>query len=751
MPILSPRKSESNACLSEKKALIQKLLIFSILIGFQNFSIAQPSDTIKPKIGLVLSGGGAKGLAHIGVLKILEKHKIPVHYVTGTSMGSIIGALYSIGYSADKIEEIALSMNWDEIFNGSTPRKLISIEEKDIEGKFILEIPVDKGKPVIPTGLISSQKLEMELANITWSVHGMNNFSKFRIPFACVATDIETGEAVVFNKGYLPDVLRASMAIPSVFTAVEIDGRLLVDGGLVRNFPVSDAKKMGADIIIGVDVTAPLYKKEELNSMLKILEQAASFPNEKTNELEKELVDLYIKPDISGYDASSFGASEILIKIGEKAAISLEKELMELKHKYFNEPDSVEKVINPPSLHSIFINQVRFDGLSNVSLNLVRSKFNIKDSAWVTLKEIEKWIAVLYGSRYFEKVGYRIEQTDKKTDLVVRLVEQPFSIYKVGLNYNNVFNASLLLNASWRNLLGDGSRLVISSKLGFMPEFSADYTIFTKWKPSVGFRAHAGYYYLKGPVYGYNDSLNIEIAGNYLSGRMGFASALNNSTLLTFGGEFSYRFFKSKSIEYKDQIPEMSGIQLFGQLKFDNFDRNVFPVSGAYFETYISYVFNELNRSIPNFDNQFWKFSLVYHQRIPLAKKWNMSFFFRSGINFSEKLFFADQYFLGGEINFKNQVFSMSGYKFMQIMAYQIVTTGIGLRFEPWNNKFIAAEINGGIAEKSIEDIFQTRDFYLGGSIGIGVNTLLGPIEYKIGLNGTDNQVNHWIQIGFFF
>jgi NTE family protein len=712
---------------------------------------AQVDGTKRPKIGLVLSGGGAKGLAHIGVLKMLEKHNIPIDYITGTSMGSIIGALYAIGYSADNIEKIAKGMNWDEIFDGSTPRKLIAIEEKDLEGKFLLEIPFKKGKPVIPTGLISAQKLEMELANITWSVHGINDFSKFKIPFRCIATDIETGEAVVMKSGYLPDVLRASMAIPSVFTAVEINNKLLVDGGLVRNFPVSDVKDMGADIVIGVDVAAPLFKKEEMNSMLLIMEQAASFQNEKINAKETQLVDILIKPDITGYDASSFGAADILIKNGEKAALAVEDQIVNLKNKLNGICDSSKVQRNPPALHSIFINQIKFEGLRKVSENLVKSKLQIKDSSWVALKDIEKCVAILYGSRYFEKVNYRIELNDSGNVLIFRLSEQAFSIFKAGLNYNNIFNANVLLNATYRNILGEGSRLVLSSKLGSMPEFIVDYTIFTKWKPSIGLRAHGEYYNLKESVFGYNDSLNVEIGNNTFLTQIGFASSLNNSVSVSIGGELSYRHFVPKSIDFSGSISDRSGFEIFGQYKLDNLDRNIYPDHGACLEVDVSYMLNELKKLDANFDKSFWKFRFSYEQYIPISRRFNYKHFVRAGISLADSLFYNDKFFLGGEINFKNYIFPLAGFQFMQIMKSQVLSAGMGFRYEPWNGKFIFVDLNAGIGENKIDKMFQPEQIYLGGTLGFGLKTFIGPVEYKIGINNLDNKICHWIQVGYFF
>jgi NTE family protein len=736
-----------------KLPFLSLLLIVFIIISTPKILTGQ-NDTLKtrPKIGLVLSGGGAKGLMHIGVLKLIEKHNIPIDYITGTSMGSIVGALYSIGYSASEIERIAKNLDWEGVFDGSTKRRLISIEEKDQEGKYVIEVPVKKGIPVIPTGLISGQKLEMELAKITWSVHDVDNFSKFPIPFACIATDIETGKAVVLKKGYLPDALRASMAIPSVFTAVEIDNKLLVDGGLVKNFPVSNAIEMGADIIIGVDVQAPLYTKKELTSMLKIMEQAASFINDKSTKEESKLVDILIKPNIEGYDASSFGAVDSLLVRGEEAALLQEQKFVELKKQLDLYADSTKAIRTPPTLYSIFINKVRFEGLSKVSKATVKSRLQIKDSSWVSLKDIEKGVAKIYGSKYFEKVNYRIEQNEKgSTDLIIRIEEQPFTIYKIGINYNNYFDASLLLNGTYRNIIGEGSRLLLSGKLGSHPEFMVDYSIFTPWKPSIGFRLNAQYYNSDEIYYGITDSLSIEIGNNSFIGMAGFASSISNSLLFTLGARVYYKRLNSKNANLSLTVPESSGLSFFSSLNLDTYDRNVYPNKGALLFMSGEYVFKELKELDLNFTTKYWKFLLNYNQYFPLGKRLVYQHFVTGAISLADNLLYSDRFFMGGEINYKNHIFPLTGYRFMEIMSHNIGVAGVGLRYEPWQGKYVFLDGNAGIAENSLDDLIKPSEVYYGGSFGIGIKTVIGPIEYKISTNSFNHKVNHWIQIGYRF
>lgn len=711
----------------------------------------QDSLMQRPKIGLVLSGGGAKGMAEIGTLKLIEKYNIPIDYITGTSMGSIIGALYSMGYSAKDIEYIARDMKWTEMFSGDIRRELISIEEKGEQGKYLLEIPVVRGKPVISTGLISGQKMEMELARMTWSAHNINDFSKLPIPFACVATDIVEGKAVVLNKGYLPDALRASMSIPSVLAAVEIDGKLLVDGGITNNIPVTLAKEMGADIIICVNVQTELYKKEELNSMVKIMEQAASFVNDRFTKEEMKKADILISPNMKGFDASSFDALDSMFIIGEKAAMEKEQLFVDLSNKLKKYKYKQKPIVSPSSLYSVFINRIKYEGLNKVSKALVKSKLQLKDSSWVTLKEIENGISMLYGSNYFEKVNYRIIQDGNKTNLIIKVVEQSFSVYKVGINFNNYFNTSLLLNGTYRNILGDGSRLLLTGKIGFYPEFAVDYSIFTKWKPSIGLQVNAKYYYIEEKYYNFTDSLNLNLDNNSLEGSVGLVSSLNNSFSIGAGVKLAYKNIKSKNYKLSFEDPYRSSLSTYAYVKIDTHDENIYPNKGMFFEVFSSYIFGELNKTSSYYDKEYWKILLNYNRYIPISKKINFSPSFSAAVNFKNNIFFSERYFLGGTINYKNYIFPLEGFHFMEIMGSNIARAGASMRYEPWKGKYIFTNLNAGIAENKISDLIEPKEIYFGGSLGVGMRTIIGPIEYRISMNSYNHEVNHWIQIGYYF
>jgi len=241
------------------------------LIIFLIVCFAFPTQAQRPKIGLTLSGGGAKGLAHVGVLQAIDSAGLKIDYITGTSMGSIIGAMYATGYSGNQIDSIAKQLNWDELLSGKAKFSDVGMEEKDEFGRYSIEIPVEGLKPKMGTGLIESEEVWLQFSDIFFHVYDQKDFSQFDIPFKCIATDLTNGKAVVLSSGELVKALRSSMALPSAFTAVEYGDTYLIDGGIVRNFPVSDVIEMGADYVIGVNLFTGLDHARDLNSALDVM------------------------------------------------------------------------------------------------------------------------------------------------------------------------------------------------------------------------------------------------------------------------------------------------------------------------------------------------------------------------------------------------------------------------------------------------------------------------------------------------
>ena len=256
------------------------------------------SQQKQPKVGLVLSGGGAKGFAHIGVLKAIDKAGVQIDYVGGTSMGAIIGGLYAAGYSANQIEGIILKTDFLKLLRDKLPRNSETFFEKEFGEKTFISLPVNKGKIGLPRAISKGQNVLNLLLELLDAKDGNQDFSKLSIPFFCIATDVEDGSPVLLEKGYLPIALRASASFPTLLNPVEIDGELLVDGGIANNFPVTVMKRKGMDLIIGVDVEGRLFQKEKINSVVALLNQIMSFQMYRKSDEEIKKLDVHIHPEI---------------------------------------------------------------------------------------------------------------------------------------------------------------------------------------------------------------------------------------------------------------------------------------------------------------------------------------------------------------------------------------------------------------------------------------------------------------------
>ena len=308
---------------------MKKLLILILIICLPFSSKAQDTTKTKtPKVGLVLSGGGAKGFAHIGVLKVLDSLGVKIDYIAGTSMGAIVGSLYASGYSGKQLDSIFKTLDYDEVISDNLPRSAKTFYERDNSEKYVVNLPFDKFKIKLPSALSRGQNVFNLLSKLTLHVNEIERFDQMSIPFFCVATDVEKGEAVILDSGNLAQAVTASGAFPSLFQPVMIDGQLLIDGGVVNNYPIHELKAKGMDIIIGVDVQDDLKDRLELKSAPDVLLQINNFRTVSDMKLKSKITDVYIRPDIKDFTVVSFSESKQIIENGKQATL---KEIEKLK------------------------------------------------------------------------------------------------------------------------------------------------------------------------------------------------------------------------------------------------------------------------------------------------------------------------------------------------------------------------------------------------------------------------------------
>lgn len=383
----------------------------------------QPVDGGRPKIGVALAGGGAKGCAHIGVLQIFEEMGIPVDYVAGTSMGSVIGGLYAVGYSADALDELVRSIDWATAMRDRPSRADLSFRRKQesLRYPFDLELGFKDGKLRWPRGLSPGQNLFLLLRNYTLPVAGVDDFDQLPIPFRAIAADLNTGERVVLRRGDLPRAIRASMAIPGYFTPVELDGRTLVDGGVVDNLPIDEVRAMGADIVIAITLGQTL-EEGNTETMMQVLGQTRAFLTKRQVDPQLERADLVLRPDVAGFSILNFEAAADIIAAGIAAA---EASADELRAYAFVNPYRGQDRQPIPS--SVTTEYVRLEGQTRVDPRIVDAKVDVAVGEELDFPALGDAITRLYGLGDFETIEYNVERDgDGRPGLVLKLRDKPW-------------------------------------------------------------------------------------------------------------------------------------------------------------------------------------------------------------------------------------------------------------------------------------------------------------------------------------
>lgn len=741
------------------------MAIAGLILSFHClFSVSQPIQE-RPRIGLVLSGGAAKGLAHIGVLKVLEKASIPVDMVAGTSMGSIIGGLYALGYSADSLEKIALSQNWSALLLDEVSRNNLTNDEKDEFDKYMVSFPVKDLRPRLPGGLKTGQNISLFLNRLTFPAFNINDFSEFPRPFICIAADIVTGEEVVLKSGNLAQALRASMAIPTVFTPVKIDNRLLVDGGIVNNFPADRLKEMGADIIIGVNLGFRLHSEADLNSLSSILEQSVFFRAAERNQQNQKLVDILIQPDVyKNFTAASFNEAAKLIAEGERAARAAMPQLQALANQLAEyHPVNLSPLHATPNF--LHITEITLNGLKNVSEGFVINKIKLHVPGTCSLDDIESSVQLLYGTRFFNKVEYLLEQkSDSSINLIFNFQETDYDMLRIGGKFDTDNKAALFINTTFRNILMKGSRLSLDFRLGEITQIKASYTVHSalhtspldQWInapwllvvfPDItftsGFNRYEYYLFLndlKSAIY--------NISTSYFQ----LKSTNNLSNAISIGSDFSFEYAEANTKFFSDSInSDWMFANLGVSLLADTRDSYMVPSRGIYASLRAEAV---QNLSTSKFLNDDF-IRLIGHCSIslPIIKnKLIITPHTIFGYNTKEvstpnyKLFIGGNKFHPGN----SGSFPFPGIQYFEKSGNAVLVQKLEFQFQFKKNHYFLAEADMGTAHKSLNDLLYYKPFF-GASLSYCYNSLIGPLLISLNSSEIHPGPSLYITIGYRF
>ncbi|UYW01135.1 patatin-like phospholipase family protein [Flavobacterium agricola] len=746
--------------------MIRIVLIFLLSSLFFNV-FAQDSVAVqqqKPKIGLVLSGGGAKGLAHIGVLKVLEEQGVEISYITGTSMGAIIGGLYSVGYSASQLDSIFRVVDSKALVQDYVPRKTKGFYERRDDEIYALQLPFDNFKIGIPPSLSKGMYNYNLLTRLTYHVRDVKDFSKLPIPFACVATEVATGNEVVLTQGDLVESIIASGAFPSLFSPVNIDGKVLIDGGIVNNYPVQLVRDMGADIVIGVDVQDDLKAVDDLGGAMGILLQTTNYPMVKQMENKRELTDIYIKPDITGYNVVSFDSGAEIIERGENAATELLPQIQAIANQHQVKQLPVQNMLHPTDPIYVAEIIVADSTLSKHNSDYVIGKLGFEPFSTINYSMFEDGISSLNATQNFSTITYDFENTPNNPEQVnvrLSLRESPVNRFlKFGVHYDGLYKSSALVNLTQRKLFLTNDTAVLDVILGDNNRYNFRYYWDNGFSWSVGFNSRLNNFtnniaYDINTLPGYENIDVSKVNYRYLDiiNQVYVQSFFKNRYLISLGVEHRYIDLTTESLfNKKTRIDRNSYFNTFANFRYDSYDNKYFPTRGITFN-------GEYKNFFYSTDSQYdvQPFSLLRGDigfAIPVSEKLTLKIESELGLMFGPHTLPFFDYVLGGygfaqTYNFRQ----FYGYDFTSLVGNNYIKGLVTLDYAFYNRHHLNVSANfANIGNDIIKEAKMfTTPKYSGYALGYGYQTIIGPIEIKESWSPETNNFYTWVSVGFWF
>jgi NTE family protein len=735
------------------------LIFFLFLLNFCFANTLQAQDA--PKVGVVLSGGGAKGYAHVGALKVLEEAGVHIDYIAGTSMGAIVGGLYAAGYSADQLDSILRNTDIADLMNDKVPRSMKPIFEKEYGEKYALSLTFEDFKIFLPSALSNGQNIFNFLNRLTFPVAHIRDFSQLSIPFFCVGTNVATGEAVYFENGSLAAAMRASGAFPGLLAPFRMGDKLITDGGIVDNFPARKLFEKGVDIIIGVNVEQGLYGQEDLFTIDKIIEQVSSFQMVQNSEDQLQYCDVLIRPKIDGFSVTSFDAIDTLIKSGEMAAreyldtlksIASNQGVEVFKSVYLKVPDTIQF-----ESYNIAKNRV-------LDSDIIAEYFPKKLKDPFASDDFYKSITHLYGTGCYQYIDYDFLQDE---DGCMSLEMRPYPkqgydrLLRLGLHFDDVYKSSLLLNLTFLNLGFRNSTASLNLILGDEFRYSFNYLWDLAAKPDLGVNSYLFFNHIPSERFSniiIDSTLvlsNITFDQTDFTNEMYVRLSAGNFHSFNLGGQLKY--FKSSSsqvvnLNNDEKYVVENGLYSTGFLSFhwDSRDYRVFPTSGTN-ATLMSRatwpleteIFEEREKRLGiNFD-------LNLETYVPLNGRFTLGFQANVGLTYGEPAppFY---YFLGGNNrNYINNFKPFIGLPFASEVGTNLLSGQLYGQQRIFKSHFLYGSINYAYISNELDatEFFQESIRSFG--IGYGLRTGLGPIALTYGYSNEGDEL--YLVLGYWF
>ncbi len=746
-----------------KSKAIAYCILFLLVAVKVNGQANIPTET-EPKVGLVLSGGGAKGFAHIGVLKVIDSLGIKIDHIAGTSMGAIIGSLYASGYSGKQLDSIFRTVDFDMLINDKFPREAKSLVDRDNYERYALSLPFDKFKIKLPSGISRGQNVYNLLYKLMMPVNDIQDFNNLPIPFFCIATNIETGEAVVFDKGNLAEAVLASGAFPSLFQPVKIDNNIYTDGGVTNNYPINKLKAKDMDIIIGVDVQDDLKDRSFLESAPEILVQINNFRTINDMKVKRGLTDIYIKPDITNFSVISFSEGKDIIHNGKQAAYKEIDALVNLKQKQTS-------IIDRPTItlpDSLKINQIRLTGNKRYTRSYLLGKLKLKNNETIDYNSLDKGVTNLIATNNFDAFRYKLIPTNNEEneyDLEGTVRETKTNTYlKFGLHYDGLYNSAALVNLTRKGSLFKNDIASLDLVLGDNFRYNFDYFIDKGFYISIGLKSRYNQFETRvnaNLVLQPDDPLlsnlnKVEIELNDHTNQLYFQTLFAKEYALKLGFEHKHLKITTETLSTVNNteftFENTDYYSLFGGLKIDTYDNPHFPNRGVFFDGRFHWYL-----SANGFNDAFESFSIAKANMgyaFSLSDRLSFNLQTSGGFQLGDRSTNFLNFALGGYgENFINNFDSFYGYDYVSLVGNSFVKADFTIDYELFKKHHVLfsgnfANINNNIFD---DGEWLTSPDYTGYAIGYSLETFLGPIEGKYTWSPETNDSYWFFNVGFWF
>ncbi|MEZ4875716.1 MAG: patatin-like phospholipase family protein [Flavobacteriaceae bacterium] len=747
-----------------KQLLIILFFFFSALVTAQKDSLPQKDL----KVGLVLSGGGAKGLAHIGVLKEIEKAGVHIDYIGGTSMGAIIGALYASGYSAQQLDSIFSVLDFETLIQDDVPRRAKTFYEKEDDEKYALTFPFDNFELRFPSAISRGQNIYNLLSRLLIHVKDVDDFSQLPTPFLCIATDVEKGKQVIFKKGYLPRAITASGALPSLFSPVTIDNTIYVDGGVVNNYPVDEVRAMGADIIIGADVQDTLRNRDQLRSALDVLLQVNNYRTIESMGAKRKKTDIYIKPDIQDFSVVSFDEGRQIIDAGEKAAAPF---LEALKAIAMEQKPALKEKIHFNNEESLFIEEVIVEGNEKYTRSYILGKLKLKTPSEISYQDFNDGVNNLSATGNFAGIDYRFVNNPLKEGsytLIFHVRESGYrTTIRLAAHYDDLYKSAGLLNLTRKRLFTNNDVASLDIIAGDNLRYNFNYYIDKGYYWSIGltsnyrfFEKNVGIDFVEGEIEIPSDFQLNKISLEYedLTNKVYLQTVFRRVFQLGLGAEHKWLRYLSQTIGLDENnnprtlFENSNYFSAFGDLKYDTFDNKFFPSNGLSFEgDFHWYLFSHGK------NDEFEPFSIAkaklsYAKRV--GNRFSANITTEGGVKIGSKTTRSLDFFLGG-YGFvpTTNLIPMYGYDALELRGDTYLKTTLELDYEFAKKNHLL--LSGNIANVG-DDLFGKGNWineihYSGIALGYGLETFLGPMELKYSYSPDRGEDIWYVSAGFRF